>query len=189
MSRIHAGLKTATFKRPNGVISKTICSETGKVARTGCKNTYTEYFLWLTVPGLCDKHSGEELKSTTNNVNDNENEVIKNITHDIDAEDPQETQRNANVTTITQTNTTENSNTTQNNNTTNTTNTNQNSSTSTNTSNTYNNVTNNTNTSNNNAQNTDNTSTSNNNINSNSNTNTSNSINANTNIVETNKEI
>ena len=189
MSRIHAGLKTATFKRPNGVISKTICSETGKVARTGCKNTYTEYFLWLTVPGLCDKHSGEELKSTTNNINDNVNEVIKNITHDIDAEDPQETQRNANVTTITQTNTTENSNTTQNNNTTNTTNTNQNSSTSTNTSNTYNNVTNNTNTSNNNAQNTDNTSTSNNNINSNSNTNTSNSKNVNTNIVETNKEI
>ena len=42
MSRIHAGLKTAKFEKPNTVSSATICAETGKKARTGCKNTYTE---------------------------------------------------------------------------------------------------------------------------------------------------
>ena len=110
MSRIHSGLKTATFEKPSGVISKTICSETGKIAKTGCKNTYTEYFLWLTVPGSCDKHSGNELEDNSNNVTNNIQETIQNITHDIDAEDPQEIQRNTNVTNIIQTNT--NSNTT-----------------------------------------------------------------------------
>ena len=182
MSRIHAGLKTATFEKPSGVISKTICSETGKVARTGCKNTYTEYFLWLTVPGLCDEHSGEELESNTdNNITNNVQEIIQNITQDIDAEDPQETQRNTNANNITQTNT--NSNTTQTNTTNNSTNTNQNSNTSNSNSNVSHNVTNNTNTSNNttNSNNTSNNNTnSNNNVttNSSSNTSTSNIIDA-----------
>ena len=187
MSRIHAGLKTATFEKPSGVTSRTICSETGKVARTGCKNTYTEYFLWLTVPDLCDKHSGDELESTTdNNITNNVQEVIKNITHDIDAEDPQEIQRNTNVTTITQTNTNENSNTTQTNTTNNYTNTNQNSNTSSNNTNVSHNTTNNTNTSNTNTENTNNTSTSNNNMNSNSNvTNNSSSNTSTSNIIET----
>ena len=64
MSRIHAGLKTAQFEKPNSVSSATICADTGKRARTGCKNTYTEYFLWLTVPDLCDEHTGSEVDNT-----------------------------------------------------------------------------------------------------------------------------
>ena len=141
MSRIHAGLQTARFEKPNTVSSATICAETGKRARTGCTNTYIEYFLWLTVPGLCDEHSGSEVDNsnsndTSNNTTNNIQEIIQGITNDIDAIDPQESQRE-NMTT-TNSNTTNSSNTTNtNNNTTNSSNTNSNrTNTSSNTSNT-----------------------------------------------------
>ena len=91
MSRVHAGLKGAEFEKPSSVTSCTICAETGKKATTGCKNTYIEYFLWLTAPGLCDKHSGTELKDNQNNQVQNKiQEVIQGITQDIDAVDPQQ---------------------------------------------------------------------------------------------------
>ena len=162
MSRIHAGLKTAKFEKPNTVSSATICAETGKKARTGCKNTYTEYYLWLTVPGLCDEHTGSEVdkkdndnsnKNLTNTVQD----IIEGITNDIDAIDPQESQRqnmtntNSNTTTNT-TNTANTTNTSTNTNTSNSninTNTNHNTNTSSNTSITSN-TTNNTDTTNSN---------------------------------------
>ena len=141
MSRIHAGLQTARFEKPNTVSSATICAETGKRARTGCTNTYTEYFLWLTVPELCDEHSGSEVdnsnsNNTSNNTTNNIQEIIQGITNDIDAIDPQESQRE-NMTT-TNSNTRNSSNTTNtNNNTTNSSNTNSNrTNTSSNTSNT-----------------------------------------------------
>lgn len=126
MSRIHAGLQTAKFEKPNTVSSATICAETGKRARTGCTNTYTEYFLWLTVPGLCDEHSGSEINSnnsntTSNNTTNNVKEIIQGITNDIDAIDPQESQRE-NMTTTNQNTTTNNSNTTNTNSSTNTAN-------------------------------------------------------------------
>ena len=63
MSRIHTGLNSAKFEKPNTVFSSTICAETGKKARYGCQNTYTEYYLWSTIPGLCDKHTGSEFKN------------------------------------------------------------------------------------------------------------------------------
>ena len=95
MSRIHTGLQSAKFSVPNTVTTATICAETGKKARTGCPNTYQEYFLWLTVPGICNKHSGSEVGNSTNNTNNtttsnNANTIIQGITEDIDAVDPQE---------------------------------------------------------------------------------------------------
>ena len=176
MSRIHAGLKTARFEKPNTVSSATICAETGKRARTGCTNTYTEYFLWLTVPGLCDEHSGSEVdknnsNNSTNNTTNNIQEIIQGITNDIDAIDPQESQRE-NMTT-TNSNTTNNTNTTNTNtNTTNSSNTNSNrTNTSSNTSNTNSSSSNSNNTS---SGGSGNTNTSNNNSTSN-NTNSSSS--------------
>ena len=140
MSRVHAGLKTARFEKPNTVSSATICAETGKRARTGCTNTYTEYFLWLTVPGLCDKHSGSEIdnsnsNNTSNSTTNNIQEIIQGITNDIDAIDPQESQRENMTTTNSSTTNTNTTNT--NTNTTNSSNTNSNrTNTSSNTSNT-----------------------------------------------------
>ena len=112
MSRIHTGLKTAKFEKPSTVTSVTICPETGKKARTGCQNTYTEYFLWGTVPGLCDKHNGNEFKNNndTNNekITNKVQEIVQGITEDIDSEDPQQTilnsQQNTNKNTTTKNN-------------------------------------------------------------------------------------
>ncbi len=111
MSRIHSGLQTAKFEKPVGVTAATICAETGKKATTGCTSTYTEYFLWLTTPGVCDKHSGSEVTTTNTTTNNNVTEIIKGITNDIDEKEP------ARTTEVT--NTTNNSNTTKNNNQTN----------------------------------------------------------------------
>lgn len=95
MSRIHTGLKTAKFDKPSAVSSVIVCAETGKKARTGCENTYTEYFLWGTVPELCDKHDGNEFKNNRNTNNEKitnkVQEIVQGITEDIDSEDPQQT--------------------------------------------------------------------------------------------------
>ena len=146
MARIHAGLKTKTFDKPFSVQEVTVCAETGMKARSGCKNTYTEYFLMFTVPELCDKHSGSEVKDTKEEQ-DTGSDIVKNITEDIDAEEPQintnvittrpsddvaeENTASENENTNTNTNTNANTNTGQNTNS--NTNTNSNSNTNTNT--------------------------------------------------------
>ena len=90
MARIHAGLQKASFEKPSGVLSITVCSETGKVANTGCPNTYTEFLLWFTPTDACHKHKGGKLDSsnTTKETTDNNNGVIENITEEIDEKEP-----------------------------------------------------------------------------------------------------
>ena len=158
MSRIHAGLKSATFEKPNSVFAVTICSKTGKKATTNCPDTYTEYFLWRTVPGLCDEHGGSELKDNgyKDSVQNKVQEVIEGITQDIDAVDPQQVQQDSENTNTNQ----EPSNQTQSNTTTNTTsNTTTNTNQSTNNSNTTRPSNQNNSTSNNTTTNTTNTAT------------------------------
>ena len=113
MSRIHTGLNSAKFEKPNTVFSCTICTETGKKARSGCQNTYTEYYLWSTIPELCDKHTGSEFKNesdSTKDIKNNVTEIVKGITNEIDATEPTRTDNQTNN----QTNTVTNSETTKN---------------------------------------------------------------------------
>ena len=94
MARIHTGLQTARFEKPIGVLSATVCSETGMRATTGCPDTYTEYYLWFTTPGTCNKHKGEELEENTNtntNTNNNVTEIVQGITEEIDEKEPPRT--------------------------------------------------------------------------------------------------
>ena len=56
MDEVHEDLESATFKKPNGVVSAKICRTTGKVATSKCTNTYTEVFASGTVPTECDGH-------------------------------------------------------------------------------------------------------------------------------------
>ena len=99
MSRVHTGLNSAKFEKPNTVSSCSICAETGKKATTGCPNTYTEYFLWLTTPDLCNKHSGSELQENMNHTTQQNKveEIVQGITQDIDAVDPQQILPNNNT--------------------------------------------------------------------------------------------
>ena len=94
MARIHTGLQTARFEKPTGVLSATVCSETGMRATTGCPNTYTEYYLWFTTPDTCNKHKGEEVKDQTNtntNTSNNTTEIVQGITEEIDEKEPPRT--------------------------------------------------------------------------------------------------
>ena len=173
MSRIHAGLKTAYFEKPSSVQEVTVCAETGLKARTGCTNTYTEYFLRFTTPDLCNKHNGSEVKTTnTENEDRKENGTVEEIKQDIDAEEPA---MDTNVVTTEErppenTNTATNSNSNTNSNVNTNTNRNINSNTNTNTNtNSNTNINSNVNTNTNNNNNNSNT-----NLNENSNTNDSN---------------
>ncbi len=142
MSRIHSGLKTAQFEKPTGITTATICAETGQKATTGCKTTYTEYFLWFTTPDTCDKHLGSELQSnTTTDTNKNVTEIIKGITNEIDEKEPARTTEPTNTTITNNVTTNENkhkTNTNNQNNTTNTTHINTNNNTYKNTTNSLN---------------------------------------------------
>lgn len=101
MSRIHVGKQSSTFQKPYAISELTICAETGKRAKTGCTDTYTEYFLWFTEPGLCDKHSGSEVKSsnstTSDNINNKVQEIVQGITNDIDGVERPNNQNNVNT--------------------------------------------------------------------------------------------
>ena len=90
MARIHSNLKGAKFEKPAGVTKVTVCSETGRKARTGCVNPYDEYFLPGTIPTICSKHSGSELSSenssTTNKPTTSTNSFDTTTKDDLDFE-------------------------------------------------------------------------------------------------------
>ena len=179
MAKIHTGLKSATFEKPSSVDSCIICADTGKIATTGCTNTYTEYFLKYTTPGLCDKHAGPQLKENTTNTTKNKEETIQGITQDIDAVDPQQVEVHIPDSTNTNNSTTNNTNnSTSSNSTTNSTNTNKPENTTNSVTDNFssNNTTNNTNDSNNSNKNTNSSSS-----NSENNTNSNTTVNENTN--------
>ncbi len=69
MSNVHSGLSGKKFEKPSSIKTTMICSETGKIANSGCPNSYEEYFLWLTLPEECTKHTGTKLNLNTNTKN------------------------------------------------------------------------------------------------------------------------
>lgn len=133
-------------------------------------------FYGFTVPEICNEHNGSEIKSNENINKNNVTEIIKGITDDIDAKEPERTNTNSSIqqnetqpnkdtknqkdnnlnNSTKQNYTNEQTNTSTNNNTSNKTNTSNTSTNSTNTSNTVNsntqknNLNNSTNTSENN---------------------------------------
>ena len=44
MTEIHSKVEEKTIKVPDGVIKRTICQESGKIASSDCSKTLTEYF-------------------------------------------------------------------------------------------------------------------------------------------------
>ena len=73
MRRVHNGLQNISFVKPGSIDTELVCAKTGMLARTGCTNTYEEYFLRGTAPKLCTEHSGSKLtKSGTNTESTNQ---------------------------------------------------------------------------------------------------------------------
>lgn len=61
MKNIHSGLPNAKFEISSGVVTRTICKASGKIANSNCPNTFTEYFLKDTIPTNCTQHSENNL--------------------------------------------------------------------------------------------------------------------------------
>lgn len=80
MKNIHSGLPSKKFEKTDGVVTSTICRDSGKVANSSCPNTFTEYFLKGTVPDMCTQHSGSSMNSNKMNKN---NSNSKNTTTNI----------------------------------------------------------------------------------------------------------
>ncbi len=57
MKKVHSKLENSSFKETKDVVSVKICKDTFLKAKSSCKNTYTEYFLGETEPGMCTKHN------------------------------------------------------------------------------------------------------------------------------------
>ena len=113
MKKVHNKLKGTRFEMPSGVKTATICKDTGLVASDGCTNTYTEYFLFGTVPSKCKEHSGNKGESqTTKNTTTNTNNTNTNTNKQENTNTETKNKVNEN-----KTNNTYNSNTTQNKNT------------------------------------------------------------------------
>lgn len=72
MRSVHNGLTGARFTEPSWITTAEICADTGMLARTGCTNTYTEYYLWGTEPDLCTKHSGSKVSASQSTQDDEE---------------------------------------------------------------------------------------------------------------------
>ena len=57
MKKVHSGMEGSKFDKPEGIVSATICKDSGKRATDKCTNTTTEIFVEGTVPGSCDAHT------------------------------------------------------------------------------------------------------------------------------------
>ena len=57
MTEIHKDLEGQKFDEPEGIIKVSICTASGKKAKEGCTEVYTDLFTKDTVPGECDGHS------------------------------------------------------------------------------------------------------------------------------------
>ncbi len=57
MSAIHENLENKTFEEPEGIKKVTICRSSGKKAREGCADVYTDIFTEANVPDVCDGHA------------------------------------------------------------------------------------------------------------------------------------
>lgn len=56
MKNVHKELPKKRFTKPDGVVTATVCKDSGKVATKECTRKYTEYFTKGNVPKACDGH-------------------------------------------------------------------------------------------------------------------------------------
>lgn len=79
MTNIHSGLDDASFEKPSGVQTATVCRVTGKIASGICTDTYEEYFLKGTIPDVCTSHdsTGENTNVTQDRIQTEQDVVIE----------------------------------------------------------------------------------------------------------------
>lgn len=95
MSSIHDGFTGARFYQPKKISVEEICEDTGEIARSGCNNTYIEYFLEGTEPEECTKHSGSKVNAHIDDEEEDETNVYVDSKEDLELNpDDEETVNN-----------------------------------------------------------------------------------------------
>lgn len=61
MKKIHQNVQPKYFTRPSGIISATICKDSGKCATETCTNIVSDIFVSGSIPGVCEGHVVEEV--------------------------------------------------------------------------------------------------------------------------------
>lgn len=56
MKNVHKELPKKRFTKPDGVVTATVCKDSGKIATKECTHKYTEFFTNGNVPKACDGH-------------------------------------------------------------------------------------------------------------------------------------
>lgn len=98
MTNIHSGLDDASFEKPDGVQTATVCSLTGKMASGICDNTYEEYFLRGTIPDVCTSHdfSGENTNVVQDRIQTEQDVIIEPVTPTADDSSQSNTENQSN---------------------------------------------------------------------------------------------
>ncbi len=65
MKSVHKNKKAARFKKPDNVVTRSVCRTSGKLATKNCGSTYTEYFTEDNLPKTCDGHEAEKICKET----------------------------------------------------------------------------------------------------------------------------
>ena len=68
MRAVHDPLPGARFEKPDGVVTATICLDSGCVATGSCERVETEYFTVGTVPGPCEGHTKLRICTDTDKI-------------------------------------------------------------------------------------------------------------------------
>ena len=81
MQKVDEGLEKKDFDKPEGIVNRRICKDSGKIATDSCGNTYSEIFNKDSLPGTCTGHSSCEVckesgKLATEFCGDKENKVF-----------------------------------------------------------------------------------------------------------------
>ena len=61
MQKVDEGLDKKDFDKPEGIVSRRVCKDSGKIATDSCANTYSEIFNKDSLPGTCTGHSSCEV--------------------------------------------------------------------------------------------------------------------------------
>jgi len=58
-------LENKSFTKPDGIVTRTVCKQTGHLATEACTNTYSEIFSKDNLPKTCEGHKGVEVCKET----------------------------------------------------------------------------------------------------------------------------
>ena len=61
MKNIHKDLANKNFNKPNGIVTATVCMQTGCIATSTCTDTYSEIFTSDNMPEKCEGHGVQDI--------------------------------------------------------------------------------------------------------------------------------